>query len=83
MGVASGPRARRDIRCLLRIEAAQPANVTRILADLRLSNGRGAASGAEVEYRYGTVFTVRGGKIVVVREYASLPKALDAVGLRE
>ena len=45
--------------------------------------GRGAASGVKVEYRYGTVFTVRGEKIVGVCEYASLRKALEAVGLRE
>jgi ketosteroid isomerase-like protein len=47
------------------------------------TTGRGAASGVKVEYRYGTVFTVCGGKIVGVREYASLRKALEAVGLRE
>jgi ketosteroid isomerase-like protein len=45
--------------------------------------GSGTASGAKVEHRYGTVFTVRGGKIVSVREYASLRKALEAVGLSE
>jgi ketosteroid isomerase-like protein len=54
----------------------------RVAAIVHLT-GRGAASGVRTEYRYGTVFTVRGGKIVGVREYASLRKALDAVGLRE
>ena len=54
----------------------------RVAAIVQLT-GRGAASGATTEYRYGTVFTVRGGKIVGVREYASLRKALEAVGLSE
>jgi ketosteroid isomerase-like protein len=63
-------------------EGIQDAGGDRVIAIVRLS-GRGGASGAPVEYRYGTVFTVRGGKIVSVQEYASGRKAFEAVGLRE
>ena len=63
-------------------ERIMDAGGDRVAAIVKVA-GRGAASGAKVEYRYGTVFTVRGGKIVSVCEYASLRKALEAVGLRE
>ncbi|SRR5713101_4829733 len=46
--------------------------------------GRGAVSGLDVETRaYGTVFTIRSGKIVRIEEYADRKQALGAVGLRE
>jgi ketosteroid isomerase-like protein len=46
--------------------------------------GRGAVSGLDVETpAYGTVFTVRSGKIVRIEEYADRKQALEAVGLRE
>ena len=61
-------------------EGIQDAGGDRVIAIVRLS-GRGGASGAQVEHRYGTVFMVRGGKIVRVHEYASRRKAFEAVGL--
>jgi ketosteroid isomerase-like protein len=63
-------------------EEIQDAGGDRVIATVRLS-GRGGASGAQVEYRYGTVFTVGGGKIVSVHEYASRRKAFEAAGLQE
>jgi hypothetical protein len=44
---------------------------------------RGRASGIDVVARYSGVFTVRDGKIVRFRDFASRRAALEAVGLRE
>ena len=46
-------------------------------------SGRAKASGIETELRYASVSTVRDGKIVRVREYATKGEALKAVGLSE
>ena len=46
--------------------------------------GRGAASGVDLATPvYGTVFTVRSGKIVRIEEHESRRRALKAAGLRE
>jgi ketosteroid isomerase-like protein len=44
---------------------------------------RGRASGIDVVARYSAVFTVRAGKIVGFRDFASRRAALEAVRLRE
>jgi uncharacterized protein len=44
---------------------------------------RGRASGIDVVARYSAVFTVRNGKIVRFRDFASRGAALEAAGLRE
>jgi|SRR5918995_3056729 ketosteroid isomerase-like protein len=45
--------------------------------------GRGAASGAEVERSYASVWTIRDGKVVRVVWFPSRAQALEAAGLRE
>jgi ketosteroid isomerase-like protein len=47
------------------------------------SRGRGKASGAPVEARWGTVFQLRDAKIVRVQIFGDFKKALKAAGLRE
>ena len=54
----------------------------RVLAVVRVS-GRGPSSGIPSELRYASVSTIREGKIVEVREYATKQEALKAVGLEE
>lgn len=54
----------------------------RVLAVLRLE-GRARQSGLESEFRYASVYRLRAGKLVEVREYADRGEALDAVGLKE
>lgn len=44
---------------------------------------RGRASGIDVVPRYSAVFTLRDGKIMRFRDFASRSAALEAVGLRE
>jgi len=44
-------------------------------------SGRAKTSGIETELRYASVSTVRDGKIVRVREYATKDEAFQAVGL--
>jgi ketosteroid isomerase-like protein len=44
---------------------------------------RGASSGVETEVSWAAVFTIRNGKIGSYRDYATWPKALEAVGLSE
>lgn len=53
----------------------------RVVAEQRAA-GRAKISGAETELVYAVVYTVRDGKIVRGREYASLEQALEAVGRR-
>jgi len=50
----------------------------RVVARQHVS-GRAKISGAETELRYAVVYTVRDGKIVRGREYATLQEALEAV----
>jgi ketosteroid isomerase-like protein len=47
------------------------------------SRGRGKASGAPVEARWGTLFQLRAGKIVRVQIFGDYRNALRAAGLRE
>jgi ketosteroid isomerase-like protein len=54
----------------------------RVVAEQRLS-GRAKISGAETELVYAVIYTVRDGKIVRGREYATLEQALAVVGLQE
>ena len=54
----------------------------RVLATVRF-NGRGSASGVEVEARSYTVYTLRDGKIIAMEEFIARTDALVAAGLRE
>ena len=45
--------------------------------------GRGKASGVDTEWRQGTVWTVRAGRVASVVGYESPGKALEAAGLSE
>jgi ketosteroid isomerase-like protein len=53
-----------------------------VLVSTRL-RGRGRQSGAEVENRYFSLWTIREGRVVTYREYATKAEALEAAGLRE
>jgi ketosteroid isomerase-like protein len=44
---------------------------------------RPKGSDAEMDIRYATVYTVRNGRVVRGREYATREEALEAAGLRE
>jgi ketosteroid isomerase-like protein len=54
----------------------------RVIAEVRVT-GRARLSGVTTELRYAIVYTLRDGKIVRGREYASRQEALNAVGLAE
>ena len=54
----------------------------RVLATVRF-NGRGSASGVDVEARSYTVYTMRDGKIIAMEEFIERTDALVAAGLRE
>jgi ketosteroid isomerase-like protein len=45
--------------------------------------GRGRGSGVEVDARFYEVYTLRGGKVSRVDEYAEREEALEAAGLRQ
>jgi uncharacterized protein len=45
--------------------------------------GRGRKSGVEVDARFYEVYTLRGGKVLRIDEYADRAGALEAAGLRE
>jgi ketosteroid isomerase-like protein len=45
--------------------------------------GRGKGSGASFELRSGTIFTLRAGRLVRMRFFATPEAALEAAGLRE
>jgi ketosteroid isomerase-like protein len=45
--------------------------------------GRGKASGMEVDGRYAYLWRFRGGKVVYLKSYGNPAEALQAVGLRE
>lgn len=45
--------------------------------------GRGKASGVSTKWRYGAVWTLRGGKVISLISYPDPADALDAVGLSE
>jgi ketosteroid isomerase-like protein len=46
-------------------------------------HGRGKASGADTEWRYGAVWTVRDGKVTSVVSHADPAEAFRAAGLEE
>jgi ketosteroid isomerase-like protein len=46
-------------------------------------HGRGKASGVDAEWRYGAVWTVRGGKVISLVSYNDPADALRAAGLEE
>jgi ketosteroid isomerase-like protein len=46
-------------------------------------HGRGKASGVDTEWRYGAVWTLRGGKVISLVSYNDPADALKAVGLAE
>ena len=45
--------------------------------------GRSRGSGADVDGRFGSIFTVRGGRVAEWRIFAGWPAALEAAGLEE
>jgi ketosteroid isomerase-like protein len=53
------------------------------VVSIMVQRARGRASGAEVEDRLGTVWTIRKGKVVQVVWFRSGEEALEAVGLSE
>jgi ketosteroid isomerase-like protein len=48
---------------------------------VQLASGRAKISGVDTQLRYAVVYTVRDGKIIRIREYATREEALKAVGL--
>ena len=52
----------------------------RVVGVLHVS-GRAKLSGITTELRYAALYTLRGGKIVRIREYADREEALEAAGL--
>ncbi|MEA2208211.1 MAG: hypothetical protein QOF54_688, partial [Solirubrobacteraceae bacterium] len=54
----------------------------RVIAALHVT-GRAKLSGVETELRYAVLYTLREGKIVRVREYATREDALKAAGLAD
>ncbi|HEY4429212.1 MAG TPA: nuclear transport factor 2 family protein [Solirubrobacteraceae bacterium] len=54
----------------------------RVIAVIHVS-GRARISGVPTELRYASVSTIRDGKVIRVREYATKEEALKAVGLEE
>ena len=54
----------------------------RVMATLRM-HGRAKQSGIETELTFAVVFTMRDGRLVKAREYATKKEALEAVGLSE
>jgi ketosteroid isomerase-like protein len=64
-------------------EEVIPAGADRVVVQLRWG-GRGKGSGVEFEETRETwLFTVRAGKIVRVKEFATRAEALEALGLSE
>jgi ketosteroid isomerase-like protein len=45
--------------------------------------GRGKASGAPTEWRFGAVWTLREGRVIDIESYRDPAEALEAAGLRE
>ena len=65
----------------LTIEILQLTDVgdDRVVAEHHIA-GRAKISGVETELRYAVVYTVRNGKIVRGREYATIEQAFEVVG---
>jgi len=53
-----------------------------VLTDILLS-GRGRGSGLEVNQRITMIWTVRGGRVVLVKAYRERADALDAAGISD
>jgi ketosteroid isomerase-like protein len=64
------------------IEDLVTADDERVMAVAHLT-GRGRGSGVPLDFRLANIFTIRGGRIVKVKEYFDREQALAAVGLRE
>jgi ketosteroid isomerase-like protein len=45
--------------------------------------GRGKTSGVFTRWRYGSVFTLRGGKVIRIDSYTDPAEALEAAGISE
>jgi ketosteroid isomerase-like protein len=57
-------------------------DLDRVLVCQRLG-GRGKQSGIETQLSFAVVYTIRDGRLVTVREYATKGEALEAVSLSE
>jgi ketosteroid isomerase-like protein len=57
-------------------------DVDRVLVCLRLG-GRARRSGIETQLSFAVVYTIRDGRLVTVREYATKEEAVKALGLSE
>ena len=57
-------------------------DVDRVLVCQRLG-GRAKQSGIETQLSFAVVYTIRDGRLVTVREYATKGEALEAAGLSE
>ena len=76
-------QALRDDFEQLHVEPHEPVNAgDNVIAPVRFT-GRGRLSSAPIDLEFTFVFSLRGGKIVRVRNYWEHAYALDAVGLRE
>ena len=64
------------------LEEVIEVDVDRVLVSQRLG-GRARHSGVEAQLSFAAVYTIREGRLVTVREYATKEEALEAVGLRE
>jgi ketosteroid isomerase-like protein len=67
----------------LRIDAQEFIDAGDRVITVGLLRGRGKASGVEVKEPYLFVSTLRDGKVIEMREYATREEALSAVGLEE
>lgn len=64
------------------IEDVIAADHERVVMFLHLT-GRGRGSGVPLDFRIANIFTIRGRRIVKVREYFDREQALEAAGQRE
>jgi ketosteroid isomerase-like protein len=81
LGVASSIAAWLEMWEQHELEAEEYMDAgSQVVVTTRL-RGRGRLSGAVVEDQYFAVWTLRDGRAVAYREYASRPEALEAAGL--
>jgi ketosteroid isomerase-like protein len=66
----------------IEIEDLIAADDERVVMLVHLT-GRGRGSGVPLDFQEANVFTIRGGRIVTVKEYFDREQALEAVGLRD
>jgi ketosteroid isomerase-like protein len=69
-------------RLAVGIEDLVAADDEQVMAVAHLT-GRGRGSGVPLDFRLANIFTIRGGRIVKVKEYFDRVQALEAAGLRE